>query len=199
MKRDEIILKEEIGNSEELIQELSNDRKLVVAKTDNIYEVFICDGCSKQVKSPNIYLCQTCDFNFGLCEMCLLKNLQKKEKAHNHNLICVPNTFYKPYNIFLHQDIKFTGDERTVHLIACHPLTSELEIQKEEDSFKVYFTNKLYFDRFVSFLCFIFHSLTIKDSISINIHLFLVGSYTYCIEEFHQIYSHHKERSVIAL
>jgi hypothetical protein len=135
---------------QDLVQELATDRKLVIAKTENIYEVFICDKCGLQVKSSNIYLCETCQYDYGLCENCLLKSLQKREEAHTHKMLCVPNTFYKPYNISLHHDIKYADDDRTIQLLACHPLTTQLEIYRKNQQFQIYFKNSLYIDRIIS-------------------------------------------------
>jgi hypothetical protein len=164
----------------ELVHELScNERKLVMAKSDQIYEVFLCDKCDKQIKSRNIYLCATCDYNFGLCERCVLLAMRARDRTvkssvaesekealrlHEHPLTCVPNTFYKPYNISLHNDIKFADDDLTVQLLACHPLTHHFRIErcqpeetselkpghKEEELFVVNFENHLYLGHITS-------------------------------------------------
>jgi hypothetical protein len=65
---------------------VAGDRKLVLAKTDRVYEVFLCDQCEQQVKSRNIYLCATCDYNFGLCEKCFLTGMRSKEKERELRL-----------------------------------------------------------------------------------------------------------------
>jgi len=143
-------LEDDANKEIKLIEELADDRMLVVSKTDNIYEVFVCDQCAKQVKSANIYLCETCNFDFGLCERCFLDKVAKREDAHSHNLICVPNTFYKPYNISFHHDIKYANDEMTVQLLACHPLTTQLEIIKDGEVANILFSSKLYIDKIVS-------------------------------------------------
>jgi len=137
--------------NESIKQELANDRKLVMAKTDHIYEVFICDKCSKNVKSSNIYLCETCDFDFGICESCFVTTLRSKERQmHEHNLICVPNTFYKPYNVIVSDSVKIADDNRTVVLLSTHPLTTQVEIKKEGEDYQVLFHNRLYFDAIIS-------------------------------------------------
>jgi hypothetical protein len=148
--------------SAELAQEVAGDRKLVLAKTDRVYEVFLCDQCEQQVKSRNIYLCATCDYNFGLCEKCFLTGMRSKEKErelrlHQHALSCVPNTFYKPYNISLHNDLKYADDELTVQLLACHPLTHRIQMDRivqdsPKEEFLLYFENHLYLGKITSTL-----------------------------------------------
>jgi hypothetical protein len=66
-------------------------------------------------------------------------------------MISVPNTFYKPYNIYFKENYlgkmeKFTNTFETMCLLSAHPLTINIKVVKRKDVYRLNFENKLYYE-----------------------------------------------------
>lgn len=117
----------------------------------NLYETFFCDHCKLQIKSPNITICEMCNYEYGLCVICAIDNVVNGKAYHRHEMIAIPNTFYKPYDIFLKENYlgkmeKYTRSIETMLLLAQHPLTTNLKVQRKKDHYRLTFENRMYYD-----------------------------------------------------
>jgi hypothetical protein len=90
---------------------------------------FLCDECTADIDGETLWVCEECDWEFGLCTNCY----NEKEHGHEHDdFVEVPNIFdLRNYCIFSTKKTYVARGNKTIALIGKHPLTVSAAIEKE--------------------------------------------------------------------
>jgi len=108
-------------------------------------ESFLCDECTIDICGETLWVCEECDFEFGLCGSCYVDG----NHGHEHDFIEIPNIFdLGKYSIFSFKKNYLARGNRTISLIGSHPLTISALVGKEEtddaDVWSITFRNQLF-------------------------------------------------------
>lgn len=93
------------------------------------FDEFVCDGCDKPVLGHHLHVCETCNFDYGLCDECAHT---KAQELHAHPLTDIPNIFNcSDYNLAITGSMVIAKDLPTLLLLSRHPFTHLLSIAEE--------------------------------------------------------------------